>query len=140
MFKLNIEPPKTTNQASNRIITPKPPRKPFVGKYTSGKWRKAEQRLTFLIKPHAPKEPLEGPLFLVVKWVYPYRKADKKYQKAGVRISCDTQPDTDNIIKGLKDIMEKLGFYNNDAQIARDDFHKMWGPEPGIFVSLTKIK
>jgi len=96
--------------------------------------------LTELIKPHAPKEPMEGPLMLVVKWQKPYRKADKAWIKEGSEHSCDTGSDTDNLIKGLKDIMEKTGFYKNDSQVARDDFHKTWSATPGIFISLNKIK
>lgn len=175
MFRLDISPPKTTNQASNRIITPKgvrdenllkqyawdimqcksqaeaiklmekivkktPFKSPFVGKYDSGKWRTTERELIRMMIPYAPKQPLDGPLLLVVRWQYPYRRADNKWKKSGEEYSCDTLPDTDNLIKGLKDIMEGLGFYKNDSQVARDDFHKFWGPNPGIFISLNKIK
>jgi len=139
MFKLNIEPPRTTAQASHRIIKPKD-RAAFIGSYQSGKWRVQEKEFMYLMKPFAPRKPMTGPLWLIIKWVYPYRKADKKWIKEGKLHSCDTRPDTDNLEKGIKDVMGKLNYFNDDSQVARSDFWKQWGTNPHIFISIESIE
>jgi len=145
MFELDINPPKTTYSTNLRVITPKgltkdgKPKKPFAGQYSGGKWKENERMFMTLMKPHAPDKPMEGAIHLVVKWTYPYRKADRKWIKEQSIHSCTTKPDNDNLIKGLKDVMTKLKFYHDDAQVARDDFHRMWGPKPGIFIALYNI-
>lgn len=75
---------------------------------------KAKNKLMVNLLPHRPEKPLDGALRLVVKWCFPLnggKHYDGEYKY--------TKPDTDNLNKALKDIMEKLGFYVNDAKVLR---------------------
>ena len=137
-FRIDCDPPKSTHQAGLRIINRKSG-KPFIGKYPTGKAVKLMKELTALFAPHAPSEPLEGPLSLKVIWVYPYRKAEPQKNRTGL-IRCDKRPDCSNLIKMPEDIMCKLGFFNDDSQIYDLRFKKYWGSYPGIEVTLMEIE
>jgi len=110
----------------------------FVGKFSSSKSKKVEKELTVLFQEHRPSEPLKGALRLKVLWMYPYRKAEPKKNRS-FPIYCDTRPDCDNLVKGIKDIMTRLGFYTDDGQIASLEFTKMWGEDCGIYITITEL-
>lgn len=95
---------------------------------------KAKNKLMVNLLPHRPEKPLDGALRLVVKWFFPLnggKHYDGEYKY--------TKPDTDNLNKALKDIMEKLGFYVNDARVASETIEKFWAEIPGIWIHLEKI-
>lgn len=77
-----------------------------------------QARMTFRahIAKHAPEKPIEGPVQLCVSWVYHCDKVkeDSQYEYK------TTRPDTDNLIKLLKDEMTKCGYWHNDAQVAKE--------------------
>lgn len=50
-----------------------------------------------------------------------------------------TKPDTDDLNKALKDIMEDLDFYVNDSRVASETIEKFWAEIPGIWIRLEKI-
>ncbi len=85
-----------------------------------------------LIK-HTPERPLDGPLRLIVKWCYPVKGKHKNGEYKA------TKPDTDNLNKALKDIMEDLGFFVNDSRIASEVIEKFWADLPGIYIRLEKL-
>ncbi len=81
---------------------------------------------------HVPGEKLTGPLQLITKWCYPRGKhRDGEYKT--------TKPDTDNMIKFLKDVMKDLGFYKDDALVASEVTEKFWAEIPGIYVRIRKL-
>lgn len=88
-----------------------------------------------VLAPHTPKKPFSGAVSLEVMWRFPYKgKAhyDGEYKQ--------TRPDTDNLDKALKDVMTKLGYWGDDAQVAREHIVKIWHKaKPGIFVRITSI-
>ena len=50
------------------------------------------------------------------------------------------KPDTDNLIKGLKDLMTDAGcFWEDDAQICMEQTMKYWSNTPGIFVEVFEM-
>lgn len=81
----------------------------------------------------APKDPMEGPLRLVVKWMFPNGRHRHGTYKT-------TKPDTDNLNKMLKDEMTKAGFWKDDAQVASEIIEKFWSNEPGIFVEVQRLE
>lgn len=93
----------------------------------------AKIKLRDSLAPHIPEKPYDGALRLVVKWCFPitgnHHDGEYKY----------TKPDTDNLNKALKDIMETLGFYVNDSRIASEIIEKFWAEIPGIYIRLEKI-
>lgn len=106
--------------------------------YPKPKAKQTKKMLTKAIAPHAPEEPLKGVLQLTVKYLYPWRKSESKANKSKERILKDTSPDTDNLNKMLKDIMEEQGFFKNDARVAIEHIEKWWCDEPtGVIVELV---
>jgi Holliday junction resolvase RusA-like endonuclease len=131
---LNIPPPKGTAQQQKTVA-----RGRFISKYDPPNVKKMKRIFTSELIPHTPEEPLEGALSLEVLFAYPYRKADIK-KAQGRELWKNTQPDCDNLVKGLNDIMEKLGFYSNDGQIASLSIEKVWSAEPRIEINLEEMK
>lgn len=93
----------------------------------------AKFKLRDYIAPFAPNEPMDGSVRLLVKWLFPI---DGKHTNGEYKA---TKPDTDNLQKALKDIMTKLRFWNDDAQVASEIVEKFWADTPGIFISVTQL-
>ena len=84
---------------------------------------------------YVPEEPLEGALSLHTIWLYPKGKSHRDGQWRS------TRPDTDNIEKLLKDCMTRLGFWKDDAQVARELIEKKWsGGATGIRVVIESLE
>ena len=86
-----------------------------------------------LLVPYAPKEPMDGPLRLTTKWLFPKIKGTTNGQYK------HTKPDTDNLVKLLKDCMERTGFYVNDSRVASEVIEKFWADTVGIYVRVEKL-
>ena len=131
---LPIEPPKGTAQQTKTACRGGMPRR-----YDPPNVKEMKRIWTSSLIPHKPDEPLKGALSLEVLFAYPYRKADAK--KVGGRdIWKDTQPDGDNLVKGLSDIMEKLEFFTNDGQIASLTVGKIWAETPRVEINLDELE
>ena len=130
---LNIPPPKGTAQ-QQKIVA----RGRFITKYDPPNVKEMKRIFTSELIPHAPAEPLEGALSLEVLFAYPYRKGDAK-KAQGRDMWKNTQPDCDNLVKGLNDIMEKLGFFKNDGQIASLTMYKIWAETPRVEIELDEL-
>lgn len=91
-----------------------------------------EVRAMFMARlvQHKPPEPLDGPLRLTTKWLFPKIKgtANGQYKH--------TKPDTDNLVKLLKDCLEQSGYYVNDSRVASEIAEKFWADTVGIYVKL----
>lgn len=89
---------------------------------------KFESRLA----PYAPTSPIEGAIRLVTKWCFPAMGGhmDGEWRT--------TRPDTDNLIKMLKDVMTKLRFWQDDAQVASEITEKFWAEIPGLYIAIYR--
>ena len=87
-----------------------------------------------LLIPFVPSAPLNGALRLCTKWCFPI---SGKHYDGEYRTS---KPDTDNLVKMLKDVMTDLKFWNDDAQVASEIIEKFWAKIPGLFISLEVIE
>ena len=67
-----------------------------------------------------PSEPYHGPLSVRISWLF---ETDKKKDIGAPKT---TRPDLDNLSKSLLDLMTKLGFWDDDAQIAKLELRKGW--------------
>lgn len=83
--------------------------------------RAARQKYMDMLARHRPQEKLTGPLELETTWCF--LDAGKKRQDGEWRV---TPPDTDNLQKLLKDCMTRTGFWEDDAQVAREVVEKRW--------------
>lgn len=135
-FFLPGEPPTVT--AQEKGLTTRKVATRFGVKYVPMAYETPEvknQRAEFAWKmsPYKPEKPLKGPIRLITVWTW----APKGRHKAGTYR--DTKPDTDNIIKLLKDAMGDLRFFENDSRVADERTIKRWGSRPGIRIIIEEI-
>ena len=127
-FFLDMEPPTVTAQEHKvRIVHGKPM---F---YDTAKLKAARRTFESLLWQHKPGTPLEGPVALTVCWHF----ATKTHKEGTYRV---TRPDTDNLQKLLKDCMTRVGFWNDDAQVCREEVTKRWSRrKPGIHIKVVSV-
>ena len=88
----------------------------------------AKEKFLAHLDKYKPDIPLEAPISLMVIWYFHSDSHPDKSPKI-------TKPDTDNMIKLLKDCMTKKRFWKDDAQVAYEVLGKFWttGTE-GIYI------
>lgn len=97
--------------------------------------KEAKALLVSGLQGYVPDQPMEGALSLHTVWLYPKGKSHRDGQWRS------TRPDTDNIEKLLKDCMTRLGFWKDDAQVARELVEKKWSAGPtGIRVVIESLE
>ena len=77
---------------------------------------------------------MSGPVRLTTKWIWPGPESF-----SGRAEYKSTKPDTDNLIKMLKDCMTRVHFWEDDAQVASEITEKFFGPVPGIYVEVETL-
>ena len=128
-FFLEMVPPTVTAQEKKVAIIHG---KPLF--YEPKKLKEARQILTLALSSHRPEKPLLGALELSVLWLFPKGKSHKDCEYR------TTRPDTDNLEKMLKDCMTRVGFWKDDAQVAREIVEKRWSSEPtGVSIKITEL-
>ena len=138
-FRIDCIPPKSTHQASLRIMKRRDGSQ-FVGKMENSKGAQVKRDLISLLAEHRPAEPFAGPVHLDIDWTYPWRKSEPKRNRITGARWCDTRPDCDNLAKMLIDCMTRLGFWGDDSQVARLTFSKWWADRPGIEVRVEELE
>ena len=105
--------------------------KPVI--YESARLKASREKLEAHLASHVPAEPYEGALRLMTKWCFPIngKRRDGDYK--------DTKPDTDNLQKLLKDVMTKLRYWIDDAQISSEIAEKFYAEIPGIYISVEEL-
>ena len=126
-FFMPMIPPTITAQ-EKRISTRG--RQPIV--YEDDRLRDARAKLKAHLAGHRPAMPFNGPVALICVWQWPPAKAemDGRYKT--------TRPDTDNLMKMLKDVMTDVGFWKDDALICDERCIKKWG-RPGIYIAISEL-
>ena len=128
-FFLNIEP-HTVTQQMHRVGKRKDGTIYF---YEDRSLREARTLLRHELSRIQKETIHEGPVRLVVKWLFPRGKhPDGAYKTS--------KPDTDNLNKMLKDEMTKMGFWADDAQVASEIIEKFWAEQPGIFIAVDSLE
>lgn len=74
-----------------------------------------------LLFDHAPEKPWNCPIHLTTIWTFLRPKSRKGKFKV-------TRPDTDNLIKTLKDCMKRTGYFTDDEIVVSDHVVKKWAP------------
>lgn len=93
------------------------------------------QKLMDLLSQYVPDQPLVNvPIAITVIWCFPiigehWNGEPKK-----------TRPDTQNMCKGLFDVMTKLGFWDDDSRIADEHYLKCYSDIPGLYIEFHEIE
>lgn len=120
-------PSKTAQQKGVRVVKGKPV---F---YTKPEVLRVKDMFKSHMSAHKPDKPLKGPVQLVVKWCY----CSDKHKPGDWK---DTKPDTDNLLKALKDCLEDCGFFAvGDSQVASEINQKFYNEVQGIFIQLEQL-
>lgn len=93
----------------------------------------AKSKLEAHLAKHRPEAPMSGPVYLFVMWGFPITG---EHEDGEFKTS---RPDTDNLQKALKDVMTKLGFWKDDAQVAFEPTVKVWAANPGLYVIVDEL-
>lgn len=105
--------------------------------YTKPEVEATARLYRLLLLPYKPTEPLKGAIALRVSFRFPLSKGHYEGQYK------TTKPDTDNMLKLLKDVMSNgrkgVGFWEDDAQVAYEVVKKTYSKDSGIFISVEKI-
>jgi Holliday junction resolvase RusA-like endonuclease len=120
-FFLPMHPPRTTAQTQGRRA------------YKPAALKDAEAKLAAALAQHRPETPYTVPVRQITKWIW-YTEDESKWGEYK-----GTAPDEDNLQKLLKDVMQKQGFYKNDALVASAVTEKFWGETPGIFIRVEPL-
>lgn len=137
-FFLQMIPPTVTHQ-EHKVMVKRG--KPVF--YEPPELKAARSKLMDALARRRPDHPFDGALRLTTKWIWPldaYKVGrlmqTGKHDYAEYKV---TKPDTDNIIKMLKDCMTKCKFWHDDAQVASEITEKFLGMHPGIYVRIEEI-
>ena len=101
--------------------------------YEPEELKAARAKLLAHLGKHVPKERYIGPVRLITKWCFP---VSGKHSNGEYKAS---KPDTDNLVKLLKDVMTELHFWKDDAQVASEITEKFWSDLPGIYVKVESL-
>lgn len=132
-FFFRIEPDISTLTHQNGIKAAA-----INGKARMHKIRELQNLEAFYIahlKEKAPEKPWNCPIRLTTAWYFKRPKNAKGIFKT-------TKPDTENLLKTLKDCMTKVGFWKDDALVAMDVNAKYWaidGQPHGILIQLHDL-
>lgn len=128
-FFMAIVPPTKTHQEKQvRVVKGKPV---F---YEPAELLAVRQKLEAHLAKHIPDEKYTGPVRLMTKWCFPItgKHRDGQFKT--------TKPDTDNMVKTLKDVMTKLGYWKDDSLVASEIIEKFWATVPGIYIRIEDLE
>ena len=96
--------------------------------YPDAAVKAAKEKYLAHLDKYKPESPLNAPIYLMVIWYFHSDKHPDKSHKT-------TKPDTDNMVKLLKDCMTQKGFWKDDAHVCYEVTGKFWttGTE-GIYI------
>lgn len=128
-FFLPILPPTKTHQEKQvRVVNGKPVL------YEPAELKAVRTKLEGHLAKHIPEEKYTGPVRLMTKWCFPItgKHRDGQFKT--------TKPDTDNMVKTLKDVMTKLGYWVDDSLVASEIIEKFWAAVPGIYIRIEDLE
>lgn len=100
--------------------------------YDPPELKSARAKLIANLIKYKPDEPYRQAIRLITKWCWPRVSHKNGEYKT-------TKPDTDNLIKLLKDCMTVCGFWSDDALVASEITEKFWADIPGIYVRIEEL-
>lgn len=120
-------PTKTHQEKQVRVVNGKPI---F---YEPAELKAVRSKLQAHLAGHVPDQKYTDAVRLVTKWCFPITG---KYQDGEYKT---TKPDTDNMVKTLKDVMTTLGYWSDDSLVASEIIEKFWAKVPGIYIAIEEL-
>ncbi len=137
-FILPITPPTVTSQSGGkRISINKKTGKPMFFKNKAA--AKASADYEELLSQFKPDAPSSGAIYMQTCFVFPFLKGEPKKNRKGL-LWKTTKPDTDNMVKLLKDSMTAVGFWVDDSQVCSETVQKCHGETPRIEVTWIEMR
>ena len=102
--------------------------------YEKPEIKEARAKYRAALMKYKPAIPIYGPVRLRIEWYFPAGNIHSPHQWK------KTKPDTDNMIKLLKDVMTELGFWKDDAQVAWEESLKQYNDIPGIYIEVEELE
>lgn len=130
-FFIPLEKIPTVTAQQKRVTWNSRTRTPIF--YDGDVLKETKEMFKSKLAEYSPESPISGAVRLIVKWCYG-TKDKKKIGKPKI-----TKPDTDNLIKAFKDCMTKVGYWNDDAQVASEINEKYWNDVVGIYVRVEEM-
>ena len=123
-------PPKSTFQQRDKNFHPT-----ACARLAMAQWQA-------ILEQTIPDEPLQGPLEFRMILTWPHtaeskREADRTGRSA---VRKTTRPDGSNILKGVEDIMTRLGYWNDDAQLCIEHVERWYGIVPGVVIIAKELE
>lgn len=88
---------------------------------------------------YKPRQPLDGPVILELAFFLPMPKSWSKAKRVRhYGAVCPVKPDTDNLVKPVKDAMTSAGWWTDDSRIVGEEVVKWYvdrrreGGQPGV--------
>lgn len=99
-----------------------------------------QEMLRWQIKPHAPKVPLEGAIYLEMTFYMPIPKGSKIQMRmmANGTVLPIKRPDIDNLAYLLTNAMKGI-MYEDDSQIVDLVLRKRYGEDPKTVVKVVEL-
>ncbi len=113
----------------------------FVKMYDPAKSRDYKDYVRLAAGQHAPAQPLEGPLSMVMIAYRPIPKSFSKKKAAAAErgeILPVSKPDVDNYLKGVKDALKGI-IWVDDSQVVDAFARKRYSARPRIEVKIKKL-
>ena len=115
-------PPKSTFQQRNKNFVKTP-----AARLAFAQWQA-------ILEYFVPEKPFEGPLEFRLVVTFP-----NVGRKRGTHPKT-TRPDGCNILKGVEDIMTKLGYWHDDNQLVIETVERWYGDYPGVLIQIKELK
>ncbi len=133
---LDMVPPTATHH-SKQIVTVKGSPRLIDRKGL----RVARQDYASLIRGSYEGEPIDTPVALLMRFVFPYPAATpKKVTRAGAEIWKSTKPDLSNLVKTPEDVLSECGVIANDSRVVAKAELKCYGPKPCVDILLIDME
>ena len=125
--------PKGTAQMKGEAVRYRRDGSAYIQHYRTDNVQNFRDSIMLRMKRYAPKERMTGPIKLEI-YVHSDTKTRSKWGKFKV-----TRPDCDNFVKEIMDVMTKLKFWKDDAQVVDLRVVKIYSEKASISISYEEL-
>ena len=127
--------PATTTKQQLRVVSLP---KGMHMSYQPAKVKQAEATYLSLFMEHAPAQPLDGPLSIMLEFHFPLKKTERKVDKDRGWVFRDTRPDIENLTKLFIDAIAPR-YFVDDARICEMTIRKYRAQQTGVRLQISRL-